>query len=86
MEEQLASLQTKLKIGEAVYLLLFLASLAMLVVHSGTEIWGLTLGGAVMTRVLFNQPLRSKIQAYQIEMNRVHDRLLVNDQVESVPR
>lgn len=83
MEEQLESLQRKLKIGEAVYLVLFLASLAMIVVHSGTEIWALTLGGAVLTRVLYNQPLRARIQTAVTERNRVHDRVVVTEQVES---
>lgn len=83
MDEQLAAMERKLKIGEAVYLVLFLASLAMIVVHSGTEIWALALGGAVLTRVLFNQPLRAKIQTARAERTRVQDRLIVTEQVES---
>ena len=83
MDEELSGITTKVRLAEAAYLVFFVASLAMIVLHTNTLIWAITLGSAVMIRFLITQPLRSKLAAAASRKARVEDRIIVAEQVES---
>ena len=86
MSEDVNGLKTKLRLAEGLYLVLFLSSLVMIVEHTVGSIWALTLGSAVLIRVMITQPLRAKYQEALTQKARVEDRLIVTEQVEASVR
>jgi hypothetical protein len=83
MEENISGLAFKVKLAEGAYLVAFVASLVMIVAHTNMTVWAITLGSAVALRILVTQPLRAKLAASAANRARVHDRILVVEQVES---
>ena len=50
-EQDLAALKTKINVLLGVYLVLFGASIVMIILKTDTLMWGVTLGSAVLCRV-----------------------------------